>query len=279
MARNWKTGLALLSVSTAVLACGPVVRPVLTTGTSAIFSLPEATIAAPKVIEMPSPNQDERGGKAIDTIVLHHTAMPSSAVDVGKFFQDPKRKVSAHYTVDRDGTIVRSVADGKRAWHAGASQFQGRSDVNAFSIGIEICNVGDGVEPYPAAQVQAVIKLSAWLAKTHQVAIPANLTRHRDVAIPAGRKHDTSDNFDHVYVGRAIQAMLAGRTPAAYTTAKAPVGYDPMTLTVTVKPGDTWASISDELYDTPNLADELRRRNAGTALKPGAVLKRLNSYR
>jgi N-acetylmuramoyl-L-alanine amidase len=278
MALNWKIWLALGSVAATTLACSPAVAPVLNAGTSGIFGFAKATIQAPKCIEMPSPNQNERGGAAIDTIVLHHTAMPSSAVNVGKFFQNPSAKVSSHYIVDRDGTIVRSVPDDQRSWHAGRSSFQGRPDVNAYSIGIEICNVGDNVEPYPAAQMKAVVNLTAWLAKTYNVAIPTNLTRHRDIAVPAGRKHDTSDNFDYVYVGKAVQDLLNGRQPTEYKSAMAPAGYDPTKLTYTVEAGDTWETISDELYCTPNLADNLRKRNAGAALTPGTKLKRLVDY-
>lgn len=279
MAHSWKTGLALGTLAVATLACGPLQVPSSLPATTGILGLSRATIAPPQTTEMPSPNANERGDTPIDTIVLHHTAMPSSAVNVGKFFQDPKSKVSAHYIVDRDGSIVRSVPDAQRAWHAGKSVFQGRGDVNTFSIGIEICNVGDGIEPYPEAQVKAVINLTAWLAKTYHVAIPANLTRHRDVAIPAGRKNDTSNNFDHVYVGKAVQDLLAGRQPAPYKATKAPAGYDPMRLTYTVQTGDTWDSISDDVYDTPALADALRRLNGGVSLKPGLVIKRLTSYR
>jgi N-acetyl-anhydromuramyl-L-alanine amidase AmpD len=279
MAHSWKTWLALTALATATLACGPLKAPVLSEGATGLFALTKATIAPPKATEMPSPNFNERGGVAIDTIVLHHTAMASNAVAVGKYFQDPKSKVSSHYVVDRDGSIVRCVPDNQRSWHAGRSAFQGRGDVNTFSIGIEICNVGDGVEPYPAAQVKAVINLTAWLAKTYKVAIPANLTRHRDIALPAGRKNDTSDNFNHVYVAKAVQDVLAGHEPAVYKAGSVPTGYDPTKLTYTVQKGDTWESISDDVYDTPTLAEALRRLNGGIALKPGLVIKRVSDYR
>lgn len=279
MAQSWKTWLALGSLAATTLACGPLAAPSLRNVTTGIFAVTPPAIEPPQVTEMPSPNFNERNGTPIDTIVLHHTAVTSTAVGVGKFFQDPKSKVSSQYIVDRDGSIVRCVPDDLRAWHAGKSTFQGRGDVNTFSVGIEICNVGDNTEPYPEAQVKAVVNLTAWLAKTHNVAIPANLTRHRDVAIPAGRKNDTSDNFDHVYVAKAVQDLLAGRQPSRYKAGKAPVGYDPSKLTYTVQQGDTWASISDEVYDTPALAEGLRKLNGGITLKPGLVIKRLSDYR
>ena len=52
------------------------------------------------------------------------------------------RKVSAHYTVDEDGTIYAHVPEECRAWHAGVSYWAGARDINARSIGIEIVNPG-----------------------------------------------------------------------------------------------------------------------------------------
>ena len=229
-------------------------------------------IAAPVVTTMISPHQDARDGGPISAIVLHHTAMVENAVETGKFFQRPNAKVSAHYVVDRDGSLVRSVPDDRRAWHAGRSEFQGTGDVNDFSIGIEICNVGDGVEPYPQAQVDAVVNLVAWLSKTYDVPM-TRLTRHRDVAVPLGRKRDTSDNFDQAYVAKAVEALLAGKRPATYRTKAAPAGYDPARQTHVVRAGETWAGIAEDVYDAEALGPTIARLNPGVALVPGAVLR------
>lgn len=273
-----RTALAAVLLGTVLMACGPVVAPSLRTGTASLFSTGKATIEPPVCTEMPSPNFNERNGTPIDTIVLHHTAMASDAAHTGQYFQDPASKVSSHYIVDRSGSIVRCVPDDKRAWHAGKSAFNGRPDVNTFSIGIEICNVGDNVEPYPQAQVDAVVHLTAWLAKTYNVPV-ANLTRHRDVALPAGRKNDTSDNFDQQYVYKAVADLIAGRKPAAYHAASPPPGYDPTKQSYTVHQGDTWESIAEDLYDTPTMAKALRAANPNRSLAPGAVIKRPTNYK
>ena len=47
-------------------------------------------------------------------------------------------RVSAHFLVRRDGTLLQFVSCDKRAWHAGASTWRGRADCNDFSIGIEL---------------------------------------------------------------------------------------------------------------------------------------------
>ena len=50
----------------------------------------------------------------------------------------PESKVSCHYLVDEDGTITQMVGEELRAWHAGVSSWQGETDTNSRSIGIEI---------------------------------------------------------------------------------------------------------------------------------------------
>ena len=272
-----KTVLAATLLGSLVLSCGRVTAPLTRSAVVGLFDVSPQAIEPPAVTEILSPNYDDRRGVPIDTIVLHHTATVADATGVARFFQQPSSKVSSHYVVDRSGAIVRCVADSNRAWHAGVSLFQGRTDVNTFSIGIEICNVGDNVEPYPPKQVDAVIHLMAWLAKQYNVPA-ANFTRHRDVAQPPGRKTDTSDNFDQNYVYQAVSELLAGRQPAPYQANVPPPGYDPGRQTYTVQSGDTWASISELLYDSPGMAAALQQSNRGLALQPGRVIKRPTQY-
>jgi AmpD protein len=59
-------------------------------------------------------------------------------------------KVSAHFFIRRDGRIVQFVPCTKRAWHAGASSWQGRERCNDFSIGIEL----EGCDTLPFTDAQ-----------------------------------------------------------------------------------------------------------------------------
>lgn len=136
-----------------------------------------------------SPNQGDRPeGTVVDTIVLHHTAGSSLSGTV-KWFQMTESQVSAHYTIGKAGDIIQHVSTWKRAWHAGNSvDFLGRTNVNNFSVGIEIVNVGDGNDPYPAEQVEAVQLLVGHLCKRR---FPIKfITSHEFIAEPAGRKND-----------------------------------------------------------------------------------------
>jgi N-acetyl-anhydromuramyl-L-alanine amidase AmpD len=137
-----------------------------------------------------SPHQNQRPpGTVIDTIVLHHTAGPSLEGTV-KWFTMPESQVSAHYTIGKDGKIVQHVSTYYRAWHAGKSiDSEGRSNVNNFSIGIEMVNIGDGKDPWTKEQVEAVHRLLRVLL-TYRFKTIKTITSHEYIAEPKGRKND-----------------------------------------------------------------------------------------
>ena len=268
--------LALLAMTVTAAAChlGPSGPTPLGAGPGAL-----ALITAAKPVPMPaiasevlSPNIGDRTTGAPTCIVLHHTATTADANSTARYFATPASKVSAHFVVDRTGYIVRCVKDEKLAHHAGVSEFHGVSDVNQFSLGIEISNVGDHVEPYPKAQVDAVVRLTAALASKYRIPV-ANVTRHRDIALPQGRKQDTSDTLDVAYVGRAVQALLNGKPMPAYSPTLTPAGYDPHQQTYRVQAGDTLAQIADDVFDTPAMADAIANLNPHAAMKAGTSLR------
>ena len=136
-----------------------------------------------------SPNLSDRPeGTVVDTIVLHHTAGSSLSGTV-KWFEMPESQVSAHYTIGKAGDIIQQVSTWKRAWHAGNSiDSLGRSNVNNFSVGIEIVNLGNGIDPYTPEQVEAVTLLVTHLS-TRRFPIKY-IVSHEYIAEPAGRKND-----------------------------------------------------------------------------------------
>lgn len=79
--------------------------------------------------------------KEPELIVLHYTA-GGSALSSAVYLARPDVGASAHLVVGRDGRIFQLVPFHICAWHAGQSQYQGRRDVNRFSIGIELDNAG-----------------------------------------------------------------------------------------------------------------------------------------
>ena len=66
-------------------------------------------------------------------------------------------RVSSHFVIRRDGTLLQYVPCAMRAWHAGASQWKGRSRCNDFSIGIELEGADD--VPYAEPQYETLARL------------------------------------------------------------------------------------------------------------------------
>jgi N-acetylmuramoyl-L-alanine amidase len=149
-------------------------------------------------IECPSPNHDSRdvegqGIAPIDMLVFHYTGMTSAAAALERLC-DPAAKVSAHYTIDEDGTVYAMVPETRRAWHAGVSHWAGESNVNARSIGIELVNPGHefGYRAFAEAQIAALSTLCHSILTRHPIS-SARVLGHSDVA-PA-RKEDPGELF------------------------------------------------------------------------------------
>jgi N-acetylmuramoyl-L-alanine amidase len=143
----------------------------------------------------PSPNLDDRpAGCAVDCLILHYTGMQSADMALERLC-DPEAKVSAHYLIDEEGRIVHLVDEGKRAWHAGVSSWQGRERLNDGSIGIEIVNPGHewGYRPFTEAQYRALEWLCPDIMERWSIS-PFRVLAHSDVA--PDRKNDPGELFD-----------------------------------------------------------------------------------
>jgi N-acetylmuramoyl-L-alanine amidase len=147
-----------------------------------------------KLVQCSSPNHDARPeGAAVDILVLHYTGMKSADEALARL-TDPEAKVSAHYTIGRDGRVFAHVPEERRAWHAGVSFWAGERNVNARSVGIELVNPGHefGYVPFTREQIGALIDLAQGILSRHPIP-PARVIGHSDVA-PA-RKTDPGELF------------------------------------------------------------------------------------
>ena len=160
----------------------------------------------------PSPNFDQRRP---NYVVLHQTTN-STADQALATLTDPRRKVSAHYLIGRDGAIIRLVDESSRAWHAGVSWWGGTTDLNSASIGIELDN--SGAENFAEAQMAALLVLLEELRARYRLP-PANYLGHGDIA-PA-RKVDPS----HLFPWKRLASQGFGLWCEAPQPA-APSGFD-----------------------------------------------------
>ena len=146
------------------------------------------------MITLSSPNFNDRlDGVVIDSVIIHYTGM-KSCQDALDRLCDPAAKASAHYQIDEDGTLYQLVPPQKRAWHAGVSEFGGRTNFNDFSIGIELVNPGHehGYRPFPDVQIDALMDLMRGLFSQFPIN-PKWVLGHEDIA--PTRKQDPGELF------------------------------------------------------------------------------------
>lgn len=167
---------------------------------------------AGKLRHVPSPNFDERPeGETVTLAVVHAISLPPEVFSgnaVERFFLNALEarehpyfvqidgvRVSAHFFIRRDGSLIQFVATEKRAWHAGVSCWRGRERCNDFSIGIEL--EGSDHVTFEAPQYQALNGLLACLRDRYPI---QDVVGHCDIA--PGRKTDPGPYFDWTRVQR-----------------------------------------------------------------------------
>ncbi|MGY0560571.1 N-acetylmuramoyl-L-alanine amidase [Luteimonas sp. A277] len=128
-------------------------------------------------------------------------------------------RVSSHYLVGKDGSLYQLVADEHRAWHAGAGSWRGMSDVNSFSLGIELDN--NGSEPFTEPLVDTLLVLLEDLTDRWGIA-RENVIGHSDLA-PA-RKVDPGPLFPW----KRLHDAGFGIWPDPALMVDPPEGFDPM---------------------------------------------------
>jgi AmpD protein len=153
-----------------------------------------------------SPNADRRPpGVAVTLVVVHGISLPPGRFGgdaIERLFTnrlDPAAhpsfgdlaglRVSAHFLVRRDGSLVQFVGCDDRAWHAGASSWKGRERCNDYSIGIEL--EGTDVVRYTARQYRRLASVLRRIAERYPI---TDVVGHSDVA--PGRKTDPGPSFD-----------------------------------------------------------------------------------
>jgi len=141
----------------------------------------------------------------IQFIVVHYTAIDNAA----SIKELTMNKVSSHFLVldEDDNKIYNLVPLEQRAWHAGASAFRGRTNINDTSVGIEIVSDGiakefisdpnpyhpyDHYVDYKPIQIEKVAQIIKYVAEKYNV--PArNIVAHSDIA--PSRKKDPGAKF------------------------------------------------------------------------------------
>lgn len=216
-----------------------------------------------------SPNK-RKGTMTPRIIVLHYTASGGkTGGGDAEYLSRASSRASAQLVIGREGDLHQLMPLNNIAWHAGKSSHNGKSDVNAFSIGIELDNWGwlDGRginlpedqihkakkygktqwEKYPQAQLDACEKAVAEICKKYPI---EDIVGHEDVS--PGRKQDPGPALDDFkaylkkkYLKKASKTLvnLNMRTAASMTSPIQTVIPANTPITIIDKPYPGWAFV------------------------------------
>jgi N-acetylmuramoyl-L-alanine amidase len=166
--------------------------------------------------------QARRTGSArtqtIDMVVIHTTGGPTCDAGTGNpiwiaagTLEENIRHIEAHprlgihYMIDRDGTLRASVPEEQVAHHV--------FGVSGRSIAIELINDGDGLDPFPDAQLASLVELLRDI-RQRRGTTRDGIKRHSDLdhsALPCDRaqrrKVDPGAAFPHdLILDRVLEA-------------------------------------------------------------------------
>lgn len=177
-------------------------------------------------------HQAKNADSRVRFLVMHYTEID----EAGSLAVLTGGGVSAHYVVPDaphteggEPVVYQLVPEEQRAWHAGVSEWQGTTELNAASIGIENVNLGPvdtpqgrTWQPYPPAQVDALVRLAKDIVTRYRIP-PTRVVGHSDIA--PQRKIDPGPLFPwrtlyDAGIGAwpddaAVARHLAGRDPKA----------------------------------------------------------------
>ena len=139
-----------------------------------------------------SKNYNSRKGSKIELIIIHYTALSNTSEAI-LYLSKKKTKVSSHYLISQQGDIYCLVEDKFRAWHAGESYWQGFTDINSISIGIELdYNPFGKNNKFSSKMMLSLKQLLIKLQKKYKIS-KKNILGHSDVA--PFRKQDPGKHF------------------------------------------------------------------------------------
>lgn len=208
-------------------------------------------------------NKERAKRKSTTLIILHTTEAPSSSA---------LRKLSdlgeCHYAIDERGVVYPIIDVTREAYHAGRSMWNKQTDVDKFSVGIEVCGYHN--RAINAAQTASLSALVKRLQKLYNIP-DSRVLPHSAVAYGAPNKWQKS-----YHRGRKRCGMLfATSSFRARLGLKTKPGKDPDVAAGRLVVGDPY--LAQMLYGSPALAARIGADNKNAksvSTRPSSTLQR-----
>src|SRR5690606_15900501 len=158
--------------------------------------------------------------KRNDYLVIHRTGSMSvgSAINT---FTNSNNTTCIHYLLDVDGHVVKLAHENDQVNHTGPAFWQGVTQINARSIGIEVVHGGNG--DFPDAQYTTLLRLVREIRAAHPNITRQNVVGHSDIATESTTNRtlsnrcidDPGDTFDWARLENAgqVRRRTAGPPP------------------------------------------------------------------
>lgn len=146
----------------------------------------------------PNKSKAPREGSTVDTIIIHYTGSMSTEGTL-QWFSNNDAKVSAHYVISRTGRVFQYENWRTTLWHAGKSEWNGRSSLNRTSIGIEL--VGTYHSGFELKQMAALWGVLRDIYRE----LPIKYVLGHEQVSP-GRKTDPGPSFDWTYIRTQVES-------------------------------------------------------------------------
>ena len=166
------------------------------------------------VTRFKSPKNAERPVRAATTlIVLHTTEAPAKSA-----LRHLSDRGECHYCVTEDGQVYQIVERGRVAFHAGCSMWNGREEVDNFSVGIECVGYHD--KAMPMAQIKSISAVVKYLQKLYNIP-DHNVVTHSQVAYGNAnkwqkRKHRGRKRCGMLFAMPSVRNALGLKSRAAF---------------------------------------------------------------
>ena len=149
----------------------------------------------------PNFNLKKRSYSKVKYLIFHYTGMKSEKGAIRRLTSD-NSKVSCHYFIKKNGSVINLVPDLYISWHAGVSHWKKIKRLNKFSIGIEIHNPGHqyGYKSFNKKQINSIKNLSLKLAKKYNLK-KEHYLGHSDIA--PDRKKDPGEKFPWEFLSKS----------------------------------------------------------------------------